>query len=158
MLKMNFFCRYKSQGEIWMHSAPKLPMPIPPKPRARLSEAQVIEIFRARASASTSTEVASVYTVSEKAIRDIWKGRTWSRETLHLDMSRPFQLKTVGRPKGCKDRQPRKKRARSHDDLSATTWTLSNASVDEQLHEWDSFWRCSSGTDPFCGDWDPCES
>ena len=189
-------------------------MPSAPKPRARLSEAQVIEIFRVRSSALTATYIASLYTVSEKAVRDIWKGRTWSTETWHLDKSRPLKLTTVGRPKGCKDKQPRKKRASNHDDLSAVTWpaypmqcmvvedagmqdirqmpreasprvelgqiadpkecvedmatwhrssaacrtltTLGHASVNEQLHEWDSFWRFSPGTDPFCGDWNPC--
>jgi hypothetical protein len=186
------------------------------KPRARLSEAQVIAIFQARASASGSTKVAMVYGVSEKAVRDIWKGRTWSKETWHLDPSRPLQLKLTGRPKGCKDSQPRKKRANRHDDLSTSTestaqtpcrshnrhgvaghafeqgtlqmplsqqvnqwvwltqgtdsaayfeesscwhqdsWrtssTLDSTSVNEQLHEWDKFWRTSASCDPFGDD------
>jgi ribulose bisphosphate carboxylase small subunit len=184
------------------------------KPRARLSEAQVIAIFQARASASSSTKVAMVYGVSEKAVRDIWKGRTWSKETWHLDPSRPLQLKLTGRPKGCKDSQPRKKRANSHNnELSTSTaqtpcrqhdrhgvaghafeqgtfqmppsqqanqwvwltqgtdsaayfedssglhqdsWrtssTLDSTSVNEQLHEWDKFWRTSTSCDPFGDD------
>jgi hypothetical protein len=204
-----------------MHPAPKLPMSSMPKPRARLSEAQVIEIFQARASALTATYVSSLYSVSEKAVRDIWKGRTWSRETWHLDTSRPLQLKTAGRPKGCKDKQPRKQRASSHDQLAPSTWSASpmpcrqhpdddeenalmqctwpmprsqqasrwaelsqiaeptvcvedsgawhessaacptspthrHASVDEQLHEWEAFWRFSSDADPFCCDLKLC--
>jgi hypothetical protein len=88
------------------------------KPRAKLSERQVIEIFQLRASALTSTEVGVDYGVSEKAVRDIWKGRTWSSETWHLDTSRParpLQIKLAGRPMGSKDRNPRKKRAISND-------------------------------------------
>ena len=96
-------------------------MPSPSKPRARLSEAQVLTIFQARASASTATQVATVYGVSEKAVRDIWKGRTWPRETWHLDTSRPLQLKLTGRPKGCRDSKPRIKRVDRRHELTGST-------------------------------------
>jgi hypothetical protein len=204
------------------------PMPSASKPRARLSVDQVLTIFQARASASTATKVATVYGVSEKAVRDIWKGRTWSRETWHLDTSRPLQLKIPGRPKGCRDTKPRARRVNCRYVLSASTgsstqmhseprcfhtdghaaarhaveqgafvdmppeedahwmaglalsthstacfedsssavhrwsaalWTGSTlycASVDEQLHAWDAFWRDSTSEDPFCDDWNPC--
>ena len=199
-------------------------MPSASKPRARLSEAQVIAIFQAKDSASAAAKVAMVYGVSEKAIRDIWKGRTWSRETWHLDTSRPLQLKLTGRPKGCRDTKPRKRRADCREELSTSTastsqapcrphtnrhcfsghaseqdtlqllqnrhasrvvgfaqstesaacfedssawyqsraaWRTSEssmpcqASVDEQLQEWDAFWRASTSADPFCDDWNP---
>ncbi len=42
--------------------------------------------------------------ISEKAVQDIWKARTWSRETCHLEPTRTVELKQIGRPKGCKDR------------------------------------------------------
>jgi hypothetical protein len=179
------------------------------KPRARLSKAQVLIIFQARASVLTATNVASDYGVSDKAVRDIWTGRTWSRETWHLDTSRPLQLKVPGRPKGCLDKKPRKKRVNLRGELSAPTqvplitqvpdryrddafepdalqvlldnhpiltdpasyfgdhvashqfrsaWLTSStllASVDEQLHKWDEFWRGSTSADPFCYDWRP---
>ena len=48
--------------------------------------------------------------VSEKAVRDIWKGRTWSRETCHLDITRTVVPKKVGRPIGCRDQKQRKTR------------------------------------------------
>jgi hypothetical protein len=82
------------------------------KPRARLNECQVVQIFRSKVDLprKSSAELASLYHVSEKTIRDIWTGRTWSKETWHLDKSRTIQLKQPGRPKGCKDSQPRKKR------------------------------------------------
>jgi hypothetical protein len=107
-----------------MHSSPQCPgyASNASKPRARLSEEQVVAIFQVRSSAMTATEVAEVYGVSEKAVRDIWKGRTWSTETWHLDTSRPLQIKVVGRPKGCKDSNPRKvrkKRAIDNDAIIA---------------------------------------
>ena len=159
-------------------------MPSASKPRARLSVVQVLTIFQAKDSASTAAKLGAVYGVSEKAVRDIWSGRTWSRETWNSDSSRPLQLKRVGRPIGCKDKQPRKKRVNNHDELSrlfgirqgavlveciddsaawhrsTATWqahsTPRHPSVDGQLHEWDAFWRFSFGADPFCGDWKPC--
>ena len=81
------------------------------KPRATLSVAQAITIFRDRASSISAAEIATCYGVTEKAVRDIWKGRTWSKETGHLDTSRTRQSKPVGRPKGRKDLKPRKKRS-----------------------------------------------
>ena len=98
-------------------------MPSASKPRARLTEAQVIAIFQAKASASSATKVAVVYGVSEKAVRDIWTGRTWSRETWHLDMSRPLQVRLTGRPKGRKDSKPRKSRANRHERSTSTELT-----------------------------------
>ena len=140
------------------------------KPRARLSEAQVILIFQAKdSSPTTATDIAKVYGVSEKAIRDIWKGRTWSRETWHLDTSRPLPLKLTGRPKGSRDQRPRTKRAMGHEEPStsvsiescqqAAAWPISSvphhSSLDDQLHEWDGFWGASALEDPFLGDWMP---
>ena len=182
-------------------------MPIASKPRARLSEEQVIAIFQAKTCAASATKVATVYGVSEKAVRDIWKGRTWSRETWHLDTSRPLQLKLTGRPKGCRDTKPRNRRltcreetqsaptgstvtaqvlCRHHTDWhgvarhtlepvvvqlqldqnanqmvscineSDASWPTSSrtrhGSVDEQLHEWDAFWRAPASADPFSGE------
>ena len=185
------------------------------KPRARLSENQVLAIFQARISAS-ATRVAAIYGVNEKTVRDIWTGRTWAKETWHLDTSRPFQLKVTGRPKGCRDRKPRKSRFNGRLEQSALTgsiaqasyspcitmhsalefehntfrmplnqhpksadsaacfkdpvsghgsratacWTSSSiphASVDEQLHKWNEFYRArtSGSADPFCFDWKP---
>jgi hypothetical protein len=79
------------------------------KPRATLTEDQAVDIFKIKSSVSSAVKVSLCYGVSEKAIRDIWRGRTWSRETCHLDTVRTVTLKQVGRPKGCKDKKPRKK-------------------------------------------------
>jgi hypothetical protein len=206
-------------------------MPIASKPRARLSEAQVRTIFQAKATGATSTKIATDFGMSETAVRDIWSGRTWSRETWHLDPSRPFQLKLSLRTKGCKTRNPKKKCALQFDELTAcstlsaqvsscsydnqyaspnhnqydshniegqifmpttlqmplkqpanqgflpkhckvtvsdsnawhqseeawlisSTVTLRRACVDDQLHDWDTFWRVAANADPFCGNWE----
>ena len=69
------------------------PRPIA-KPRAILNREQAIEIFQLRPSGTNegfernSLAVARTYKVSEKTVRDIWRARTWHRETLHLDPPR----------------------------------------------------------------------
>ncbi len=104
-------------------SARIIPISKATKPRARLNEDQAIQIFQSKLDLPqlSSTELATLYRVSEKTIRDIWTGRTWSRETWHLDTSRTLPLKHPGRPKGwCMDTQPRKKPSREihHDESS----------------------------------------
>ena len=60
----------------------------------------------------TATKLSVMYGVSEKAVRDIWTGRTWAKETWHLDMTRTLSNKRTGRPKGSKDTIPRHRRAK----------------------------------------------
>ena len=77
------------------------------KPRARLTEPEAIAIFKLKGTSISATSLGRAYTVSEKAVRDIWKGRTWAKETWHLDMNRPLHIKKIGRPAGRKDSKPR---------------------------------------------------
>jgi hypothetical protein len=55
--------------------------------------------------------LAKMYGISVKTVRDIWVGRTWYRATFHLDQLKPFSperlQKKAGRPKGAKDSKPR---------------------------------------------------
>ncbi len=89
------------------------------KPRAILTPQLAREIFRLRylnsstKSHSVSTALASKYQVSSKTIRDIWCGRCWLEATSDLweDSDRP-QVKTKGRPKGSKDRKPRRAKSK----------------------------------------------
>ena len=131
-------------------------MPSASKPRARLTEDQVVQIFKYKLDSPqlSSSALATHYCVGEKTVRDIWTGRTWSRQTWHLDTSRTLQLKQPGRPKGSKDAQPRKKRlkrarampddvsqssisTRGSDELSGPvsvrTW-LSEDAIDQREH------------------------
>jgi hypothetical protein len=96
-----------------MMSVPSTLIPmvsVPCKPRARLTEDQAVDVFKMRSPTSSAVNIARRYGVNEKTVRDIWKGRTWSTETSHLDTSRIVVLKQVGRPKGQTDKGPRNKR------------------------------------------------
>jgi hypothetical protein len=90
-----------------------MPIPKTSKPRARLTKDQVVQIFKSKLNLPqlSSGIPATLYRVSEKAIRDIWKGRTWSRETQHIDTSRTLQFTQPGRSKGRRGSQLRKKGA-----------------------------------------------
>ena len=81
------------------------------KSRAKLTESDALNIYYCKGSVTSAAAISKLYRVSEKAVRDIWTGRTWSRETWHLDESRPFPTKKMGRPLGRKDAQPRKPRS-----------------------------------------------
>ena len=78
------------------------------KPRSVLSTDQALNIYSLKkgivqGSAPSAAAVARSYGVSEKAIRDIWKGRTWSDETMELDPGRSRkERKRAGRPVGSK--------------------------------------------------------
>jgi hypothetical protein len=66
--------------------------------RSRLSEAQVVEIFLSKATKLSATKICVGFGVSEKAVRDIWTGRTWAKETMHLESMPPiFETRTIGR-------------------------------------------------------------
>jgi hypothetical protein len=147
---------------------------VPSKPRARLTQDQAVDIFKKKSSALTAQNIAVTYGISEKAIRDIWTGRTWSRETCHLDTARIVVQKQIGRPKGCRDQKPRKKRVVAAFDVAPVLSTLlpaigvprqifltlsslrCDARVDEQLDTWnETLWMNSQNPDPFRDDWAP---
>jgi hypothetical protein len=95
---------------------------IPSKARSVLSNRQATEIFLFKAGNPTNLicgyvpnakTVALSYGVSEKAVRDIWKGRTWSKLTSTLHIHFPLAFKKAGRPKGSKDSAPRIKGQKS---------------------------------------------
>ena len=90
------------------------------KPGVKLSPAEVLCIFKKKGASSTASAVSRFYGVSEKTIRDIWNGRTWAKETWHLDTSRILCIKLAGRPKGRKDSRPRKKRSDQHQATSVS--------------------------------------
>ena len=138
--------------------------PVSRKARAKLEEADVLDIFHCKTHLMSASRVSKKYGVSEKAVRDIWTGRTWSKETWHLDTSRSRPLKKMGRPVGRKDAQPRKPRnvrrtldsTQLNDVVAVASSYLDknhDRSVDEQLHEW--YLRCvvdCDFQDPFACD------
>ena len=135
------------------------------KTRAKLTEADALDVFHCKTHLMSAASVSKKYGVSEKAVRDIWTGRTWSKETWHLDTSRSRPLKKMGRPVGRKDAKPRKLRVlpskldstKLRDAAAAAISHLDrhdDKSVDEQLHEW--YLRSevdSDFHDPFAFDW-----
>ena len=80
------------------------------KTRAILTPEQAIRIFKIKLSSQIAhkdrdldpADIARAFGISEKAVRDIWKGRTWLRETMHLDPARAImaaRLRPPGRPR-----------------------------------------------------------
>ena len=80
------------------------------KTRAILTVEQAVEIFSIKLSNQARNKgqnispcsVAREFGVSAKAVRDIWKGRTWLRETMHLDPARVVMVarrRPPGRPR-----------------------------------------------------------
>jgi hypothetical protein len=121
-----------------------------------------------------------MYGVCEKAVRDIWVGRTWAAETWHLDPSRPLKIKYAGRPLGCRDAKPTEEQAgyravfqcrysafrkepdngrnmqiQSEDAQcadSAAEWQTPYPSLDDLLFHWEQNAFCKAA-DPFQADW-----
>ena len=129
--------------------------------RAILTNEQAQAIFRHKPTALTKDRskagvLARMYSVSIKAVRDIWVGRTWYRATFHMDHSKPFAPerleKKAGRPSGCKDSVPRARRSPSDPRQKAP---VSSESITNEL-VWMDFPRIPAGgfEDPFRGDWE----
>ena len=95
--------------------------------RCVLTKDQVVQIFERKLIPSSissnpnggsctylATKVGKEFGVSPKTVRDIWHGRTWYRQTYHLDPSRADAAdrlsRHAGRPKGAKDRIPRQRK------------------------------------------------
>jgi hypothetical protein len=84
--------------------------------RVVLSRAAARDVFIARSNLGlesahrASIRLAAKYHISSKAIRDIWKGRSWLDATFDLwnEEDRPAR-RVIGRPKGKKDSKPRAK-------------------------------------------------
>ena len=116
--------------------------------RARLAKNEVLAIFKMKNSLSLATEIAAAYGLNEKTVRDIWKGRTWAKETFHLDATRSLQIKKKGRPAGCKDSRPRKTRSTNQQNAQIT---IKKKTIDDELFEWEQivstqFFDCSLQT------------
>ena len=128
------------------------------KPRAILDKTQVVAIFNLRPASSSrskmSETVARAYRISDKAVRDIWSGRTWRQETQHLDPSRPVrEAAPPGRPVGRKDTVPRRCQITST-SKRAQKMTTMVANAEDPFHDdWPNWARadvfCSVSLPPF---------
>ena len=84
-----------------------------------------MEIFREKGGGINASDICEGYYVNEKTVLDIWRGRTWVKETSHLSLSRVFPFKKLGRPVGSKDVKPRKHRVSAIDGGNKTSSTSS---------------------------------
>ena len=116
-----------------------------------LTKDQVISIFQrsviSSAKKQTATSVAKEFGVSEKTVRDIWKGRTWYEETLPLDLNRvPREPKKMGRPPGRKDRTKRKLKTNAGQKAISTQSSAVRSDLNGilQSHEKDTVQATSS--------------
>ena len=152
------------------------------KHRRRLTESQVQRIYLAKKPGIQATKIAGSFGVNEKTVRDIWSGRTWAKETLHVrhgdcessgSPSRIFEPKSAilcvqlaTDPQTLRADQLRDRRneikieniGHCFDDLEHRS-DPGFTSVDEQLWRWDkAIWCDLCSSDPFKLDWKqkPC--
>ena len=90
------------------------------RPRNILTAKQGQEILKIKAHIGTESRhavsilIVSQYGISSKAIRNIWKGRSWLNTTYDLWPNEDSPVrKIVGRPKGKKNSRVRNNRARN---------------------------------------------
>jgi hypothetical protein len=112
--------------------------------RSTLCREQAMAIYAMRAtddggdgaagrSGCSADAVARQFGVTSKTIRDIWKGRTWFRDTFLLDAGGRAALLTdrfarrPGRPKGSKDTKPRRPKRRLHSPPPASAPSYAHA-------------------------------
>ena len=145
----------------------------------RLTQSQVQRIYLAKKPGIRATKIAGSFGVNEKTVRDIWSGRTWSKETLHLSdgvsksSGSPYRMI---KPKGtilkvqlATDHQalrPDQNHDRGYEikfenigqryDEREHSFDPGFTSVDEQLWKWDeAIWFDLCSSDPFKLDWKP---
>jgi hypothetical protein len=118
------------------------------KPRAVLNRDQAVDIFKLKPPASDArigklcVEVAQKFRVSEKTVRDIWRGRTWHQETKHLDPSRPPRNSArPGRPMGRKDSAPRRGSGARRSIAERATEPVDHTTSDPFHYDWPNWSR-----------------
>ena len=148
------------------------------KHRRRLTESQVQSIYLAKKPGIRATKIAGSFGVNEKTVRDIWSGRTWAKETLHVrhgdsessgspsrivECNQPMgEILTAGhqalRPDQNHDRKSQfhfENIGHCYDDLEHRSDPVFT-SVDEQLWRWEeTIWCDLCSSDPFKLDWKP---
>ena len=104
--------------------APCTNAPASERPRVVLTSKIAREIFQLKATHgcgslhAASLRLASKYGVSSKAIRDIWKGRSWLEATYDLwNVEERPARRVMGRPKGKKDSRPRTRGSKTHPEI-----------------------------------------
>ena len=126
------------------------------RPRNVLESHTAREIFHLKPTHNTaslhaaSQRLASKYGVSSKAIRDIWKGRSWLDATYDLwnVEDRPAR-RIIGRPKGRKDSKPRMRGNKTKPGLESPNGLVSPISNSlpriNTIHQMLASLQCRSG-------------
>ena len=135
-------------------------------------------IYLAKKPGNRANKIAGSFGVNEKTVRDIWSGRTWAKETLHVwhgyceSSGSPSQIVEHKQPMGailtaghqaprpdhnheCRDESKLKNTGHCNDDLEHCS-DPGFTSVDEQFWRWeDTIWCDLCSSDPFKLDWKP---
>ena len=126
------------------------------RPRNVLESHTAREIFHLKPTHNTaslhaaSQRLASKYGVSSKAIRDIWKGRSWLDATYDLwnVEDRPAR-RIIGRPKGRKDSKPRMRGNKTKPELESPNGLVSPITITlpriNTIHQMLASLQCRSG-------------
>ena len=126
------------------------------RPRNVLESHTAREIFHLKPTHNTaslhaaSQRLASKYGVSSKAIRDIWKGRSWLDATYDLwnVEDRPAR-RIIGRPKGRKDSKPRMRGNKTKPGLESPNGLVSPISITlpriNTIHQMLASLQCRAG-------------
>jgi hypothetical protein len=136
------------------------------KTRTILREEQAVQIFEIKLANSNSgiefskrlrpEAIAKHYGISTKAVRDIWIGRTWLRETMHLDpalAALASRLRPPGRPRvrAIRRLQPIAERCRNESCMDSTLSTIANGCLQDDVVPLPQPSSCAD--DPFHDDW-----
>ena len=117
------------------HRPPGLAYPILTKEKVQQIFAMKMKGYASCVHAKADNTIATAvkYGVSEVTIRDIWSGRTWCNVT---GMPRnPNRRLSAGRPKGTKDKKPRKPKCKKIHVLTSLEVFQMN-SIDDHLFNW----------------------
>ena len=105
------------------------------KTRTIITAEQAVQIFKIKLTNQNSLskkknnarKIAEAFGISDKAVRDIWSGRTWLRETMHLDPVR-IEMAASRRPPG----RPKIFESRLHSQSKPSSFSASVEGVPSQ--------------------------
>mmetsp|Transcript_52548 Transcript_52548/g.137828 ORF Transcript_52548/g.137828 Transcript_52548/m.137828 type:complete len:146 (-) Transcript_52548:1242-1679(-) len=106
------------------------------RPRAILCSTNVIYIMDSKGKATAAT-LARRYGVTEKAIRDIWRGRTWAKETSSIMKKFSHDVAKPERRRGRSLRPCFDMSSEPPTPFSPIASKFSACDVDSILAEWD---------------------
>mmetsp|Transcript_16794 Transcript_16794/g.45760 ORF Transcript_16794/g.45760 Transcript_16794/m.45760 type:complete len:137 (+) Transcript_16794:79-489(+) len=131
-------------------------MPYGYKTKAKLTEMQALEIYAYgmhKTGSRSSSMIAKMYNITDRAVRDIWNGRTWYEETSTLLSPAEAAL----RPKRMRTRGGKRCRPCGYDELQKPNEQIRGGS-DSQIGSMptlipETFACIVTTDDPFHDDW-----